>query len=127
MDIDSNSSSYESKNNLIENGNFQYGKQTPNFVNQNGYNKIISLENPDKSTFVLEQRNDQVETLYEIRAPAEINSAYLFYFWIQLDPQSSIESMNIEKYIQIRIPQSDFNNYLPKITYNIIKTVTMGR
>ena len=126
MEVDSNSPSYESKNNLIENGNFQYGKQTPNFVNQNGYNKIISLENPDKSTFVLEQRNDQAETVYEIRAPAEINSAYLFYFWIQLDPHSSIESMNIEKYIQIRIPQSDFNNYLPKITYNIIKTVTMG-
>ena len=28
-------------NNLISNGNFQNGKNSPNNINQNGYNKII--------------------------------------------------------------------------------------
>ena len=124
--LDSNYNQYSIKNNLIQNGSFNNGKAVSNFINQNGYNKIIQLNSPEKSTYVLEQRNNQDNTFYELKCNVEINSTYLFYFWIQLDPQSSIDIINIEKYVQIRIPQKDFNNYLPKINYNIIKNVNIG-
>ena len=110
------------KNNLIINGSFNNGKNTNNFINQNGYNKIIEMKNPTSSNYVLEQRKSE-NTFYELSLESQINSAYLLYFWIKLDNSTDIQSFNIEKYINIRIPGKDFQNYLPNKIYTIIKNI----
>ena len=110
------------KNNLIINGSFNNGKNTNNFINQNGYNKIIEMKNPTSSNYVLEQRKSE-NTFYEISLESQINSAYLLYFWIKLDNNTDIQLFNIEKYINIRIPGKDFQNYLPSKIYTIIKNI----
>ena len=53
------------KNNLIINGSFNNGKNSANFINQNGYNKIIAMKNPTTSSYVLEQRKSE-NTFYEL-------------------------------------------------------------
>ena len=113
------------KNNLIINGSFNNGKNSANFINQNGYNKIIAMKNPTTSSYVLEQRKSE-NTFYELSLESQINSAYLLYFWIKLDNNTDIQLFNMEKYLNIRIPGKDFQNYLPRKIYTIIKNVNFN-
>ena len=39
-----------------ENGIFENGSNIKNYINQDGYNKIIKMKNPSKSGYVLEQK-----------------------------------------------------------------------
>ena len=82
-----NNNSYEKnndENNLLINGSFNNGKNSKNFINQDGYNKIIKMKNPTISNYVLEQRKSD-STFYELSIKGNINSAYLLYFWVKLE------------------------------------------
>jgi hypothetical protein len=52
-------------NNLIVNGNFENGRDSPNHVNQSGYNKIVMIKNPGQSSYALEQKKTDTLTYYE--------------------------------------------------------------
>ena len=110
----------ENFSNLINNGNFSNSNNISSYVNQNGYNKIIKNINPGKSSYVLNQRKSD-NTFYEFSIDVDINSSYILYFWICLNSNEDIQEFDFEKYVKLRIPKKDFNNYLPKIIYNIIK------
>ena len=106
--------------NLISNGNFNNFNNIKSYINQNGYNKIIKFVNPGKTSYVLNQKKSD-NTFYEFSIDVNINSSYLLYFWVSLNNQKDIQEFDFEKYLKIRIPKKDFNNYLPRIKYNIIK------
>ena len=68
------------------------------------------------SSYVLHQKKN---SYYEISCDNSINNNYILYFYLYVD--GKVEDFNIEKFIQIRMPTQDYNNYIPKIQYNIIK------
>jgi hypothetical protein len=107
--------------NLISNNSFQDGNPLSNFINQNGFNQIIKYKNPGKSPFVLHQKKN---SLYEISCSADINSYYILYFFIY--SEDTIESLDIESFVKIRMPTKDYINYFPQINYNIIKKIDLG-
>ena len=115
------SSISEESYNLISNSNFLNGQHVDQFINQNGYNKILSMKNPTQSPFVLHQKKN---SFYEISCPVSINNNYILYFYLYTD--GNIEEVNIEKYIKIRMPTQEYANYVPPIQYNIVKKVDIG-
>jgi len=119
----SNSSSNKSDNNLIKNGYFENGKNSSNYVSQSGYNKIINMKNPGLSSYVLEQKKSNELTYYELLCDNVKNSKYILYFWLSIP--ASIDELDFEKLIKIKMENEDFSNYIPKINYNIIQKVTM--
>ena len=68
--------------NLIQNNCFENKKNIDNYINQEGYNKIINFQNPGKSEFVLNQKN---KSFYEISCDSSVNSTYLLDFYIYLE------------------------------------------
>jgi hypothetical protein len=110
-------------NNLIINGSFENGKDSPNHINQNGYNKIIMKKNPGMSSYVLEQKKTDELTYYEMTCNNEKNSKYNLYFWLSFDNKNNdnINSLDFEKLIKIKIQNNDYTNYIPKLNYNIIQ------
>ena len=108
--------------NLIKNNCFENKKNLDNYINQNGYNKIINFQNPGKSQYTLNQKNN---SSYEISCENSINSTFLLYFYICLD-NKKINEFNFESFVKIRMPTKDYSNYLPKIQYNVIKKVDLG-
>jgi hypothetical protein len=116
------------KNNLIQNGNFENKKNPVNHINQSGYNKIILKKNPGKSSYVLEQKNIDKEnnlTYYELLCSNDKNNKYVLYFWLCIG-DSSIEELDFNKLINIKIENEDFSNYIPKINYNIIQKIILS-
>jgi len=112
-------------NNLIKNGNFENGKDITNSINKSGYNKIISKKNPGKSSYVLEQKNIDTLTYYEITCDNDKNSKYVLYFWLAVDTKN-IDEVDFNKLINIKIENEDFSNYIPKLNYNIIQKVILS-
>ena len=112
-------------NNLIKNGDFQNGKDTPNHITQSGFNKIIMMKNPGKSSYVLEQRKSDTLTYYELLAPNDKNSKYNLYFWLSIGDQD-INNLNFERLVHIKIQNEDFGNYIPRLNYNIIQKVILS-
>ena len=140
-----NSSNEEYPNNLIINGNFKNGNDIKNHLDQSGYNKIVLKKNPGKSPYVLEQKKntDGTLTYYEILSNSENNSKYIIYFWFsvvnneQMNEKTneqntinkkkiSVENINFEKLIKIKIQNEDFSNYIPNMQYNIIESVNIS-
>ena len=117
---DDNYQDFDNYGNLIKNGSFNNSSNLKNYINQNGYNKIINIVNPGKSNFALNQKKSD-NTFYEFSIDININSNYILYFWISLNNEIDVQEFDFEKYLKIRIPKKDFNNYLPKFKYNIIK------
>jgi len=117
-------------NNLIKNGNFKNGVNSPNHVNQNGYNKIILLKNPGVSSYVLEQKKTDNLTYYDFICDNQKNSKYILYFWLSIfdntNNEISIDELDFEKLINVKIQNEDFSNYIPKLNYNIIQKVSMA-
>ena len=108
--------------NLIRNNSFENQKNLENFINQNGPNKIINIQNPGKSQYAL---NQKFKSFYEISCESSMNSSYLLYFYLLLD-NANINEFDFEKYIKIRMPSKDYSNYIPKIKYNIEKKINLG-
>jgi len=100
-----NQGAIENFTNLIDNGDFKNGLNINNNINKNGYNKIIIMKNPTKSSYVLQQKNTGSFTFYEIMIPAEINSKYYFTFWVCIDP--AIDNIDYTKLVYVRIPVTD--------------------
>jgi hypothetical protein len=115
----------KTNNNLIGNGNFHNGFVSPNYINHNGYNKIIMKQNPGSSSYVLEQKRTNELTYYEFMCKNVKNSKYILYFWLSID-KKDIETMNFEKIIRIKIQKIDFSNDIPKLNYNIIQKVVLS-
>ena len=95
----------ENFTNLIGNGDFKNGLNINNNINKNGYNKIIIMKNPTKSSYVLQQKNTGSLTFYEIMIPAEINSKYYFTFWVSIEP--NINNIDYTKLVYVRISKTD--------------------
>jgi len=108
--------------NLIKNNCFDNKQNLDNYINQQGYNKIINCQNPGKSQYSLNQKSN---SYYEISCSNSINSTYLLFFYINLE-NKNINEFNFESFVKIRMPTKDYSNYLPKIQYNIIKKVDLG-
>ena len=106
---------------LISNNSFQDGLNLKQFINQDGFNKIIKFKNPGQSPYVLNQKKN---SYYEISCNNSVNNNYILYFYLYVD--GKVEEFDIEKFIQIRMPTQDYNNYIPKIQYNIIKKTDIG-
>jgi len=127
--FDINESFSNHPNNLIVNGNFQNGKNSPNNINQNGYNKIIKKKNPSTTSFVLEQKQTGELTYYELLTESLPNSKYNLYFWICINngenPQKDISLLDFEKLVKIKIQNEDFTNYIPRLTFNIIQKLNI--
>ena len=117
---------YTDMHNLIKNGNFSNGKDITNHINQNGYNKIIMKKNPGDSSYVLEQKKTDNLTYYELICDNEKNSKYILYFWMSVEMNKPIDSLDFEKLIKIKIQNDDFSNYMPKLNYNIIQKIIMN-
>jgi hypothetical protein len=114
-------------NNLIINGSFENSKDSPNHVNQNGYNKIIMKKNPGKSSYVLEQKKTDQITYYEFICKNVKNSKYNLFFWLSVNNNNAnIDTLDFEKLIKIKIQNNDFSNYIPKLNYNIIQKVILS-
>ena len=114
-------------NNLIKNGSFEHGKNSTNYINQNGYNKIIMKKNPGSSSYVLEQKNTEQLTYYELNCKCDKNSKYVLHFWLSVNENKySIDELDFEKLIKIKIQNEDFSNYIPKLNYNIVQKVVMN-
>ena len=115
----------EINNNLIINGNFENGKDSPNHVSQNGYNKIIMKKNPGISSYVLEQKKSDELTYYEFICKNVKNSKYNLYFWLSIE-NNDILNIDFEKLIKIKIQNNDFTNYIPRLNYNIIQKIILS-
>ena len=117
-------------NNLIKNGNFQNGTNIINHKTQNGFNKIIMMKNPGKSSYVLYQKKTNELTYYEIEIMCDENSRYNFYFWLCVkddnNNKNNIDELNFEKLINVKIQNSDFSNYIPRLNYNIVQSVLLN-
>ncbi len=112
-------------NNLIKNGNFENGNDVLNHVNQSGYNKIIVMKNPGKSSYVLEQKKSESLTYYELQVDSDKNNKYNFYFWLSTN-KPIIDDLDFNSLINVKIQNEDFSNYIPKLTYNIIQKVVLS-
>ena len=113
-------------NNLIDNGSFINGSNPKNYINHNGYNKIIVKKNPGKSSYVLEQKKTNNLTYYELLTTVEQNSKYILYFWLCIeDSDKDISVLDFNRLIKIKIENSDFTNYLPSLNYNIVQSTHM--
>ena len=110
-------------NNLIENGYFQNGKNSKNYNTQSGYNKIVTIKNPGKTPYVLEQKKTENLTYYQLICKNVKNSKYQLFFWISVN--DSIEELNLDSLIYIKIQNEDFSNYIPRLNYNIIQKIIM--
>jgi hypothetical protein len=112
-------------NNLIDNGNFKNGHNPSNYINQNGYNKIIVKKNPGKSSYVLEQKKSNVLTYYQLKSNCDKNCKYNFYFWLSTD-KPDIEELNFDNLINIKVQNESFGTDIPKLNYNIIQQVILS-
>lgn len=112
-------------NNLINNGNFENGKDSLNHTTQSGYNKIIMFKNPGLSSYVLEQKKTDTLTYYELVCENDKNSKYNLLFWLSIE-NNNINELNFEKLIQIKIQNEDFSNYIPRLNYNIIQKIILS-
>jgi hypothetical protein len=121
---------YELDNNLIKNGNFENGNNILNHSNQNGFNKIIMMKNPGKTSYVLNQKKGADLTFYEINSECDENSRYNLYFWLcvsdNINNKNNIDELNFEKLINIKMQNSDFSNFIPRLNYNIIQSVILN-
>ena len=108
--------------NLIENNCFENARNLSNFINQNGFIKIINKQNPGNSSYVLKQSN---KSLYEISCDSSINSSYLLYFYFSID-NDELTKFNFDNFIKIRMPTKDYSNYIPKINYTIEKKIELN-
>jgi hypothetical protein len=106
--IEKYTNNIEHFSNLIDNGEFKNGQNIKNNINQNGFNKIIVMSNPSKSSYVLQQKNTGNLTYYEIMIPGEINSKYYLTFWVSVQP--NIDNIDFTKLVFVRIPINDSNN-----------------
>jgi hypothetical protein len=114
-------------NNLIINGSFENGKDSPNHMNQNGYNKIIMKKNPGKSSYVLEQKKSDELTYYELSCKNVKNSRYNLYFWFSINnKEEDIKALDFEKLIKVKMQNEDYTNYVPRLNYNIIQKVLLS-
>lgn len=112
-------------NNLIINGNFENGRDSPNHITQSGYNKIILRKNPGQSSYVLEQKKSENLTYYEFVCENDKNSKYNLYFWLSVN-NSPIEEIDFNKLINIKFQNEDFSNYIPRLNYNIVQKIVLS-
>ena len=108
--------------NLIKNSCFQNQKNLDNYINQNGVNNIVNIQNPGKSPYALNQKH---KSSYEISCENSINSSYLLHFYLHLE-NIKINNFNIDKFIKIRMPTKEFSNHIPKIKYSIEKKIQLA-
>jgi hypothetical protein len=128
--IENDNDIHDLNNNLIKNGNFQNGSNILNHKTQNGFNKITMMKNPGKSSYVLHQKKTNDLTYYEIESICDENSRYNLYFWLCIkddnNNKNNIDELNFEKLINVKMQNSDFSNYIPRLNYNIIQSVLLN-
>ena len=116
--------------NLILNGTFLNGSDIQNQIHKSGINKIIMLKNPGQSSYVLEQDKSVDLTYYQITSSCEKNSKYVLMFWLCVSnnskPIDSLDDLNFEQLIKVKIQNTDYSNFVPKFNYNIIQKVIMN-
>ena len=108
--------------NMIENGIFENGTHIKNYINQDGYNKIIKMKNPSKSGYVLEQKKSNDLTYYELISKSIPNSKYVLLLWISFS-NANITSIDLLSLIRIRLRTKIQSNNIPKLNYNIVQKV----
>jgi hypothetical protein len=108
--------------NMIENGIFENGSNIKNYINQDGYNKIIKMKNPSKSGYVLEQKKSNDLTYYELVSKSIPNSKYVLLLWISFS-DANINSIDLLSLIRIRLRTKTQSNNIPKLNYNIVQKV----
>jgi hypothetical protein len=118
----SNISDTEFPINMIEIGTFENGSNIKNYINQDGYNKIIKMKNPSKSGYVLEQKKSNDLTYYELISKSTPNSKYVLLLWISFS-NASISSVDLLSLIRIRLRTNNQSNNIPKLNYNIVQKV----
>jgi hypothetical protein len=118
----SNSIDAEFPINMIENGSFENGTHIKNYINQDGYNKIIKMKNPSKSGYVLEQKKSNDLTYYELISKSTPNSKYVLLLWVSFS-NSNINSIDLLSLIRIRLRTNNQSNNIPKLNYNIVQKV----
>jgi hypothetical protein len=108
--------------NMIENGSFENGKNIKNNINQDGYNKIIKMKNPSKSSYVLEQKISNDLTYYELISNSIPNSKFVILFWISFE-NKNIEDIDILSLLRVRLRSNTQTNNIPKLNYNIVQKI----
>jgi hypothetical protein len=111
--------------NMIENGSFENGTNIKNYINQDGYNKIIKMKNPSKSGYVLEQKKSNDLTYYELISKSIPNSKYVLLLWISFS-NANINSIDLLSLIRIRLRTNNQTNNIPKLNYNIVQKVEIN-
>ncbi len=116
--------------NLIQNGYFENGSNSANYINQSGYNKIVNVKNPGKTSFALEQKQTGTMTFYELMTDASQNSKYIFLTWFSARNEDSspveIEKIDVAKLISVRMKNDDFTNFYPQMSYSVIQKVVLN-
>ncbi len=105
---------YSNYKNIIQNGDFTNGKDASGYIDQSGNNKIIELQNPSNSKYVLCQKDSSDLTYYEIMQPVLPNSSYLFTMWVAVDNPVT-NPINFSKLLRIRILKKNGSNEIPVI------------
>lgn len=116
---------YNNYKNIIQNGDFANQKDASGYIDQSGSNKIIELENPSNSKYVLYQKDTNDLTYYEIIQPVLPNSSYLFSMWVKVD-NPVINPINFSKLLRIRILKKDGSNEIPSINVTKDRDMTLG-
>jgi hypothetical protein len=121
-------SSKETYENLIKNGNFENGKDITNQINKSGINKIVTKSNPGKSSYVLEQDKSNELTFYQITCDSEKNSKYIFFFWMSVSNKNNktiedITNINFQNLIKIKMTNEDNTSYNTKLNYKILQKI----
>ncbi len=114
---------YSNYKNIIQNGDFVNGRDVSGYIDQSGNNKIIELQNPSLSKYVLEQKDSNDLTYYEIIQPVLPNSTYLFTMWVSIDNPVT-NPINFSKLLRVRILKNNGSNEIPSI--NVIKDREMS-
>jgi len=114
-------------NNLIVNGSFQNGLESPTHVNDSGYNKIIMMKNPGSSNYVLQQKatSNDTETYYQFSIPNRINTKFVLTFYLCIGDHD-IKDVLFDKLIYVKMQNEDFSIYIPRMNYYVIQKTVMS-
>jgi len=118
----------ENYDNLIDNGNFENGSDITNPLNKSGINKIISKQNPGKSSYVLQQQKSTELTFYQITSDIVKNSKYIFLFWMCVSNNDNkivenLNNINFQSLIKIKILNEDNSSYNLKLNFKIVQKI----
>ena len=113
----------QNRENIIQNGDFNNGKNISNFTHSSGINNIIKKNNPGDSNYVLEQVSSDNKTYYELDVECSQNKTYYLSLWVSFkDINNSIDFKNL---IKVSVPNKNKINYLSNVNYKVNKKISL--